>query len=419
MFTNPRVLMNLLVFSSPAFVLVVWGSYTIVNLCLILVGIFVLLRRGYFSIDKAASKAGMFLGATLVLYSVLGIGLFAYHHEELKMYGQYVIFLLMPLAYWAVVGIGANQNLLWLGAATGGILSGLDAGYQILVLGADRAGGYMDNIQYGNIGVVLATASMLGIFHWIKSGQRGYPMLIVLILGAIGGACTSLFSGSKGGWLSLLTAIVVLDQLVRPYWSSGKRRGALIAIFALAAFMVALPQSPVHKRLNHAWQDYLMWSSSGSTAGGSVGPRLELWRFGLSVADERPLLGFGYKGLMTRKSEAVAAEGFDQGIDVQPGLHNHFLHTYITYGVIGLVNVGILLLLPWSMFIKKWHEKKPQSEALAMMGMLLVLVHIEFGMSNSLFELNAVRQIYLFWLIVLMGLLHHSPGGVVGESLEK
>ena len=419
MLTNFRRLMNLLVFLSPALTLIAWGSYTIINLCLILLGIFVLLRRGTFSVDEASSKAGMFLGATLVLYSALGIGLFAYHDEELKMYGQYLIFLLMPLAYWAVVGIGVNQKFLWLGAATGGILSGLDAGYQVIVLGAERAGGYIDNIQYGNIGVILATASLLGIFHWMKSSRPGYPTLIVLIFGAVGGTCTSLFSGSKGGWLSLLTAIVVFDQLARPYWSSRKRRTVLVGVFAFGALMVALPQSPVHKRLHHAWQDYLMWSNSGSTAGGSVGPRLELWRFGLNVADEKPMLGFGYKGLMSRKSEAVATEGFDQGIDVQPTLHNHFLHTYIAYGLIGLLSVAILLLLPWRAFIKKWRQKKPQSEALAMMGILLILLHIEFGMSNPLFELNAVRQIYLFWLVVLMGILYQPCSDVMTEDLQE
>jgi O-antigen ligase len=401
-----RRLMNVLVFLSPALTLIVWGSYTVVNLFLILIGVYVLIRRRIFVIDGRVSRGGILLSCNLLIYAILGIGLLAYHGEPLKFYGQYVIFLLMPIAYWAIVGVGIDQRNLWMGAATGGILSGIYSGYQIFVLGVYRAGGYIDNIQYGNIGVVLATASMVGIFQWLKNGKGKSPGLIFLILGVIGGVSTSLFSGSKGGWLSFVIVIVFLERLIRPYWSLEKRRVAIAVTLGVCALIVISPQSPVNKRITHAWQDYRLWSDAGSTAGGSVGPRLELWRFGLNVAFEKPLLGFGYQGLMARKSEAVAAGEFDQGIDSQPGLHNHFLHSYIAYGLFGLLQVAILLLLPLRFFTRKWREGMPDGEALAVMGILLILTHIEFGMSNSLFELNAVRQVFLFWLVVLIASLH-------------
>jgi O-antigen ligase len=414
-----RRLINVLVFLSPALTLIVWGSYTVVNLCLILVGVYVLVRRKTFVIDEQAIRGSILLCGVLLIYAILGIGLSAYHGEPLKFYGQYLIFLLMPLAYWAIAGVGIDQKYLWLGAATGGILSGTYSGYQVFALGVGRAGGYIDNIQYGNIGVVLATGSMVGIFQWLKSGRGKSPAMLLLILGVSGGICTSLFSGSKGGWLSFVIVIVFLERLIRPYWSSGRRRLVIIAALSVCALMISLPQSPVNKRLVHAWQDYQLWSNSGSTAGGSVGPRLELWRFGLSVAFEKPLLGFGYRGLMARKSEAVAAGQFDQGIDTQPGLHNHFLHSYISYGLFGLLQVAILLLIPLQFFTKKWRQEMPDSIALAVMGVLLILTHIEFGMSNGLFELNAVRQVFLFWLVVLMGALHYLDRDSSNEIQKK
>ena len=410
-------LMNLLVFLSPALTLIVWGSYTVINLCLILIGVYVLARRRTFIIDERAVRGGMLICGTLLTYAILGIGLLAYHGESIKFYGQYLIFLLMPFAYWAIVGVGIDQKNLWQGAATGGILSGTYSGYQVFVLGVGRAGGYIDNIQYGNIGVVLATASMVGVFQWLKSGQGKSPTLILLVLGVIGGICTSLFSGSKGGWLSFVIVIVFLERLIRPYWSPVRRRLVIIAALSVCALMISLPQSPVNKRLLHAWQDYQLWSDSGSTAGGSVGPRLELWRFGLYIAAEKPLLGFGHEGLMKRKSLAVETEGFDKGIDGYAGLHNHFLHTYIGYGLFGLLQVAILLLIPLQFFVKKWREGLPDSEALAVMGILLILTHIEFGMSNSLFELNAVRQVFLFWLVVLVALVHAISAGTSGKNL--
>lgn len=405
MVKNLRHLLNTLVFLSPALTLVVWGSYTIINLCLIAIGIFVIFRRRLFAIDADTTKAGFLLGAALLAYAIFGIGLFVYHQEALKLYGQYLIFLLMPFAYWAFAGIGANQNYLWLGAACGGILSGAQAGYQIIVLHAHRAAGYMDHIQYGNIGVVLATASMVGILHWLKSSHRTYLTLMVLVLGVIGGAFTSLASGSKGGWLSLIIALVFMDRLIRPYWSPAMRK-LWIAVTVLAfAVVIVLPQSPVHKRIQHAWNDYVLWRESGSTAGGSVGPRFELWRFGLSVAFEKPLLGFGQEGLMERKSQAIAMEGFDQGIEGFAGLHNHFLHVYIAYGILGLLQSALLLLILFRMFLSKWRQGNPHHEALAVMGILLILAHIEFGMSNALFGLNAVQQIFLFWVVTLAALL--------------
>jgi O-antigen ligase len=414
-----RRLVNVLVFLSPALTLIVWGSYTIVNLCLILIGVYVLTKRRKFIIDERAIRGGILLCGTLLIYAILGIGLLAYHGEPLKFYGQYLIFLLMPFAYWAIVGVGIDQKNLWLGAAAGGILSGMYSGYQVFVLGVGRAGGYVDNIQYGNIGVVLATASMVGIFQWFKLDNRKSPALVILVLGAIGGVCTSLFSGSKGGWLSFVIVVIFLERLIRPYWAPRRRGLVIIAALSASVLMISLPQSPVNKRLAHAWQDYQLWSDSGSTSGGSVGPRLELWRFGLYIAAEKPFLGFGHEGLMKRKSLAVETEGFDKGIDGFAGLHNHFLHTYIGYGLIGLFQVAILLLLPLRFFIKKWRERVPDVEALSVMGILLVLTHVEFGMSNGLFELNAVRQVFLFWLVVLVGILHTSAQRSSHELLRE
>jgi O-antigen ligase len=194
--------------------------------------------------------------------------------------------------------------------------------------------------------------------------------------------------------------------MIRPYWSPVKRKGVLVVAYGVLALLIIHPQSPVHKRLELAWNDYLMWSVAGSTAGGSVGPRLELWRFGLRVAFEKPLLGFGYEGLMARKSEAIANEGFNKGIERYAGLHNYFLHVFVTYGIFGILQSAILLLIPLRMFLSKLRQKNSQNEALAVMGVLLILTHIEFGMSNALFGLNAVQQVFLFWLVVLMGLLY-------------
>jgi uncharacterized membrane protein len=41
-----------------------------------------------------------------------------------------------------------------------------------------------------------------------------------------------------------------------------------------------------------------------------------------------------------------------------------------------------------------------------MMGMLLVFLYIEFGLSMAIFSVNAFRQVYTSWAMILAGLIY-------------
>ena len=405
MFENYIKFISGLLFIFPATMLVLWGSYTIINYIFIVIGIWVLISKHSNLISGTASTGGKSLATIFFLYALIGVGLNLYHHESIKLYGEYLPFLLMPAAYWAIVVSSANPWPLWLGSAVGGILSFFFSLYQVYFLRNARAFGHIDSIQYGNAGILLATASLVGLLHMKNYQYQNKKELLIILFGILGGLGTSFLSGSKGGWLSILIVLIVMYRLLATEWQPIKRRAISMLVIIGLMFIFLIPGSLVNSRMHDAYVDFTLWRDTGSAKGGSVGPRLELWRFGLSVAGEKPLIGFGHNGFMERKDQAVKAGLFDPQIVGYAGLHNQFLHNYVVNGIVGLFNLCGLFIFIFILFSRYKNKNTPFVRELALMGMLVVVLNIEFGMSNALFPLNAVRQIFLFWIVALFALI--------------
>lgn len=406
-FTSRESIINYAILVSLAVLLVAYGAYTLINLFLILCGLWSL-YSGYSRVFSRNEWVGGFLFASICWgYALLGLILCAYHQSALKDYGNYLIFLLMPFSYFAFAGIRFHMHWVWIGASIGAMSSFAQALYQVFHLDHVRARGQMDSIQYGNIAILLAATAAIGIYQSEVVDRKRAPYLWLLFAGLICGIGTSLLSGSKGGWLSIITLLAVFFRLVfKKFALEGKIiSGALVLILV----SILLLEGPVNRRLVSAYNDFQEWNQTGSTAGGSVGPRLELYKFGLSVSYEKPLLGLGRKEMVAEKQKAISKGEFDVGIISFDHLHNEFLDSFVVHGVVGVIQLSILIFAPLGLFIYVWNNGEPNARSFALMGILLVVLHIEFGFSNVLFLLNAVRQTYILWTLLLFVILFQYP----------
>src|SRR5699024_2829187 len=102
---------------------------------------------------------------------------------------------------------------LWLGLGIGAIAACIWSGYQKFFLDIQRAGGYTNAIQYGNLAMLMGVWCVAGL-GWAHTQTHCRRWQLLLVVGALCGVLASLLSGSRGGWIGLP---VVLWVLYRAY----------------------------------------------------------------------------------------------------------------------------------------------------------------------------------------------------------
>ncbi|MEX2473808.1 O-antigen ligase family protein, partial [Marinobacter sp.] len=233
----------------------------------------------------------------------------------------------------------------------------------------------------------------------------------LLLLGALRGILSSLFSGSRGGWVGLP---VVLWVLYRAYGRDlpTKLKFGVIAVVVIGAVSVyAVPQIGVQHRVHMAFSDVSSYLS-GESQTSSVGARFEMWKGALHLIQEKPLVGWGSNGyheaMLELSEEGVVnryvAERYDHA-------HNEFIDATAKRGAIGLLALLALYLVPMKLFARQLHAANLQVRALAVAGVLLPVAYIDFGLTQTLMEHNSGVMVYAFWLAVLWGSFRVRPQG--------
>ena len=143
------------------------------------------------------------------VFIILHVALTAYHQEPAKDFGNILPFVLSPLVLIAIIRNEPDPHYFWYGCATGALLSFIIALAQVYLLDAGRAYGFSNAITFGDTAIVLGTSALVGLFYGYAGFQHSYQRAYLLVGGG-SGLISSLLSGSKGGWLSLVMVVVLL-----------------------------------------------------------------------------------------------------------------------------------------------------------------------------------------------------------------
>ena len=222
----------------------------------------------------------------------------------------------------------------------------------------------------------------------------------------------SVFSGSKGGWLSLLTVLawVVWSEL-RKLKASLRWPIAGLALMTVL-FMVTSPASPVDQRLTSALTGISDWLETGRSTEGSVGPHLSMWSFAWQVLSENavPITGFGDKGLTAMKRVAADAGSLDPVWSGPGHLHNEMLTTLMWRGPVGFAAHMAVYMTAFLFFLRFRRSHSTYHRTVANAGVLTLVCFLEFGLTDGGWIVNANRQIFLMWVLGLIAaLLSHRP----------
>ena len=332
-----------------------------------------------------------FLFALACMWARAGVPLSALEKPSRMLFG----FTALMLVLWA----RPDRRMLWRGVACGALIGALLVGYQRLGLAVERPGGLINAITFGDLSLCLGLVSIAAAIDLRASRQVLWPAI-----GVIAGLAGSVLTGTRGGWLALLLAGVVLVRYSH-LLSSRRVRALVVLSFALVIGTYFVPGSGVRERVGQGLYDISSYFGGGSVFT-NVGIRLELWRGAGMLIEEHPVAGVDYEAALARMGQWVAQGRLDPVVLTMPHMHNEALQALVTGGVIGLAAWLATLLAPFLFFARLLapgaHASKPLF-ALALAGMLVITSYVCFGLTEVIFWSVKGSLFYALMIFLLMG----------------
>ncbi len=298
------------------------------------------------------------------------------------------------------------------GLPIGCVGMGVLALWQVWGLSMERALGYTNAIQWGNLALLLAclNAVSLAVF-WRQHGalwRAGMGLAVMLSMAA------SLLSQSRGGWLALTAVCPLwlwLTWRLRPQ-VFGRVLAALGAL--LVALVLVLSLTPrFNERIALAAMEVSAYLDNGKTDT-SLGLRLAQYRLVTELIPQKPILGWGAHGFLDEMQRRVDAGEFGPEMMRYPQIHNDFLDAWVKVGLGGVLLQAALFAWVLAMFwpsaarTGRHGEDTPlwrNALALRVMGTMMPVSYFMFGMSQPFFNHNSGIMCFVFYVAVLWAAL--------------
>jgi O-antigen ligase len=297
-----------------------------------------------------------------------------------------------------VLVVKPDRKTLWWGVIGGAVAALALISYQRIVEGVDRPGGLMNAITFGDLSLCLALVAIAAATDMRHSRFAIWPAI-----GALAGLAGSIMTGTRGGWIALLFAGILLVRYSHAV-SSRRVRGLVAGLFILVAGTYFVPETGVRERVHQGVVDVTTWLEGGN-AFSNVGIRLELWKGAGMLIDEYPLLGRDSEVYKKDLARYVAEGKLDPVVLPMPHLHNDALQSFVTGGVPGFLTWFGTLLAPFLFFadaLRRPQASKPQF-ALALAGVLVVSSFFGFGLTETIFWSVKATLFYGLMVFLLMG----------------
>ncbi len=390
---------------------------TVFSLCLLTSGaVLLVMPRGYsvgfflFSLmglalwsrtrDKLVDASNQWLILPCLVYAVGEVAIGLTHHWGLRMLDPYVPFVLLMFAVLVLRKYKPNPLYFWCGLAVGAVGAALISGYQSMVLG-QRSDGFTHAIQFGN------AALLIGVLCFVRllTVRSSKWVNVLMALGFVSGLAASVWSQTRGGWLAVFLIFIWLLATATHAWPKAKRLGAAAALLCVLGIPALQPNGIVQNRVMSAAHELEVYLETHAQAS-SVGARLAMWEFASKDIAQAPWLGHGVLGWMRSRDEGVALGALDPFIKDFTHLHNEFLDVAYKNGLVGLALLLGLYILPMLMFFKPYlHGYSSEVKALAIGGMVLPMMYMDFGLTQTFLSHNSGRMVFVNLLMCLGSLL--------------
>lgn len=220
-------------------------------------------------------------------------------------------------------------------------------------------------------------------------------------------AClASLLSMSRGGWLVLAVFPMLWILFVEEMQTRIKLGGSLmvgVVLVCWVAFQVPVVETRVQTALE---QTQRYWNDGGEEAQTSVGARLEHWRLSWRLGLDKPLAGWGDKGVKEGKRAYVERGDAHPYMLEMAHSHNEFLEMWSRRGALGvLMLLGIYAVPAFIFYPTRQRLTKVASQdrqhylALRIVGLSVPVCYVVYGLTETFYDLSIGHMFYIFSMV--------------------
>ena len=334
-------------------------------------------------------------------------------HEKwaVREFSNYLPFVLVLFGVWGIRRYRPKVEWFWVGLAAGAICAAVLSGYQAIVIGI-RAGGHTHPIQFGNV------ALLFGVLCLVRAlvGPQGLAMRLLMLAGYAAGLAASVWSQTRGGWWALVLIFVWILFNATKAWTTLKRVLVALGVLIIFAVPALWPDGMVQSRINEATIELQAFYNQGKQDT-SVGARLAMWSVAIGEIGNALVLGHGNQGWIDVRDAAIAegrlssfSSGFTQ-------LHNEYLNEVFKRGLVGLALLLALYVVPMLMFFRPYlQDDRADVRALAMAGMVVSMMYLDFGMTQASLTHNSGRVVLCSLWMCVAGLMLNALQTEAAES---
>lgn len=338
-----------------------------------------------------------YLMLPLLIYAI-GQSVLALHERwAAREFETYLPFVLVCFGFWGLRKYKPDAKWFWRGLAVGAILSAVISSYQSLHLGV-RASGFGNHpIQFGNIALLLGVLCMVRALVTYRMSRE----TVFLWGGVIAGLAASVWSQSRGGWVAVILIFLWILANATKGWSPVRRGMAAFVLFGMLMVPLLLPNGIVEMRISNAMAEYNAFFEKG-IQDTSIGARLAMWKLAAKEIGQAPWLGAGNMGWIELRDAAVADGRLHAFSSEFVHLHNEYLNVLFKRGVVGLALYLMLYLIPMLWFFKPYLMHVSMAvRSLAMAGMVVPMMYLDFGLSQTFLSHNSGRLVFCsLWMCV-------------------
>jgi O-antigen ligase len=353
------------------------------------------LVRGDFALSRVPQARTLALVMALFFAVETLCGLISYNGKPTldEIARDFVFLSFLPLySRLSVSSREGVRNALETGSVIGAFAALALSLFQLTVLHWRAEGGAGNAVPFAVAGLVGYVVLWLGCMR--ADGKR---RLLLAAAICASGACV-LLSGTRALWPGLLLVPIITGLIYRKHFlTRGFGRAAAI-LLVLAACTGILAAGFVEKRIELAVADVTA-SFSSDDYSGSFGRRLIIWRVGLELFKEAPILGQGPGNAKPLLEAGTAALGHELR-------YSHYHDVFLTYavrdGILGVLVVLAMILAP--LVLAARHERdETGTYGLAFLAgaetafLLSGAIGIMFGhdIMDSLFMISMIVGAYL------------------------
>lgn len=323
----------------------------------------------------------------LVLFGVLAyllalMGFFSQDSELTRFAPAMENFLkaLIPLILFSILYVTKIKkiNVLFWGCALAVAIASLMT-VIALIQNLPRGGGSLHGaaIIFGNLSMLFGVLCFIFSTYYFRQ-KLFYIFLIMGLLGIM----ASLFSGTRGGWLVLITLPFVLI----PFTSKQYRIKTVIALIGVALLLfiiVFFTENNIKNRLVAAYIEVYQMLSSGQFSAGSLGLRLELWRASFMAFLSNPIFGIGVGEFYSFKLGLLELGKVPASITAFKHSHSEYFSILSSMGLLGIIFYTVFFVWLWRIFVKAARSEVKEVKCLGIAGVSTIVCYLDFSLSES------------------------------------